>query len=121
MAAALQAMGCFACGMAAAPSANVVNGVVTFDPTAVGDSEMLNVNFHDTADVTETITSASISGADADAFQVFTTFPSTVPAGTQIMVEIEFTPTHSGPSSATLTLNTQAMGPSPIQLEGKSE
>ena len=83
--------------MAASPSANVVNGVVTFDPTNVGGSEMLEIDFQDTADVTETITSASISGADASAFQVYTTFPSTVPAGTQVMVEIQFTPDPLGP------------------------
>jgi hypothetical protein len=118
--AAFHTIGC--CGVAAAPDANVVNGVVTFDPVVLGASEQLPIPFMETkSDTSETILSATISGPDADAFQVMTTFPLAVPANEDVSVQILFTPTHAGNASATLVLNTQAMGPSPVQLAGTGE
>jgi hypothetical protein len=112
--------GC-SCGVGPGQSPNVVNGVVTFDATAVGAPEQLTIPFQDSADVSETILSASITGPDAADFEVLTPFPVPIPAGTQVMLTIQFTPSHTGSASATLTLSTQEMGPSPVQLAGTGE
>jgi hypothetical protein len=109
------------CGVGPVPSADVVNGVVTFDPATVGEPEQLDVLFQDSADVDETLLSASLSGADAADFQVLSTFPVYIPAGTQAMLEIQFTPSHTGSASATLQLQTKEMGISPVQLAGTGE
>jgi hypothetical protein len=120
VAAAVHTIGCIGggCGVGPAPGPNNQNGTVTFDAEKVGASEELPVPFEDSADVTDTITSATITGPDAAAFEVISTFPMTVPAGTQVMVGIRFAPEHAGSSTATLVLETQMMGPSPVDLEG---
>jgi hypothetical protein len=109
------------CGCGAVPSPNqtyVMNGAVTFPSVAVGSSMTVSVNFQDSANTSETITAATISGADAADFQVVSTFPMAIPQGEQVAVEIEFSPTQAGSASATLTLQTEKMGPSPVKLEG---
>jgi hypothetical protein len=120
VAAAFHTIGC-GCGVGPAPGDHVDNGVVTFDSVALGSSEQLTLPFQDSADTAETIMSATITGPDAAAFQVITPFPVPVPAGGTASLEIQFAPTHAGKASATLTLNTQAMGPSPVQLQGTGE
>jgi hypothetical protein len=116
--AAAHTIGC-GCGVAAAPGPNSQNGMVTFDTVTLGSSEQLTVPFQDSnPNASETITGATITGPDATAFEVISTFPMDIAAGTQVSVEIRFAPTHAGSSSATLVLETQEMGPSPVQLEG---
>ena len=115
---ALNLVGCL-CGVGAAPGPNDDNGVVTFTPLALGTSETLQIPFEDSADTDEVIDGAAFSGPDAAAFKVIgTTFPVPLPAGTQVSLAIQFEPLHTGTSSATLTLQTQNMGPSPVQVEG---
>ena len=110
------------CGVGPSPGPNNQNGVVTFDTVAVGSSQQLPVSFQDSnPSATETITGVTISGPDAAAFQVVSTFPIQVAAGAQVTVEIKFAPTHVGSSSATLVLDTEEMGPSPVQVEGTGE
>jgi hypothetical protein len=117
--AALQTMGCFGgCGVGPAEGPNSGNGSVTFDRTSVGASEVLPIPFQDSAFVDETITGASITGPDAAAFEVISTFPIAVPAGQSVEVQIRFSPTHEGDASATLVLETEEMGPSSVQLDG---
>jgi hypothetical protein len=118
--AAAQLVGC-GCGVGPSVGPNNDNGVVTFAAAKVGTSEKLSVPFQDSANVDETITGAQITGADADAFTVLTTFPLALPAGSEQDVEIQFSPTEPGPASATLTLQTMNMGPSPVQLAGTGE
>jgi hypothetical protein len=117
--AALHGIGCIGgCGVAPVSGPNTKNGAVTFDPVTVGQSEALTVPFEDSADVSETITGASITGPDAADFEVVSTFPIAVPAGESATVQIRFAPTHTGSSSATLVLDTAGMGPSPVELDG---
>jgi hypothetical protein len=118
--AALLLTGC-PCGVGPVQSANVVNGVVTFDPQAVGAPEQLTIPFADSADVSETLLGASVTGPDAADFEVLAQFPIAIPAGTQVMLELQFTPSHAGSASATLVLQTQEMGPSPVKLQGTGE
>ena len=115
--AAAHTMGC-GCGVAAAPGPHDQNGTVTFDAVALGSSQQLSIPFQDSADVDETITGATVEGADAAAFEVVSTFPIAVPAGEQASVVIRFAPTHTGDSQATLVLQTANMGPSPVPLDG---
>ena len=70
VATAVHTMGCGligGCGVGPAPGPDNQNGTVTFD-AAVGASQELPVPFQDSADVTDTITSASLTGPDAAAF-----------------------------------------------------
>jgi hypothetical protein len=118
---AVHAIGCGligGCGVGPSPGPNNQDGAVTFGSVSVGSSEELPVPFQDSADVTDTIQSASITGADAAAFEVLSKFPMPVPAGEQIEIEIRFAPGHSGTLAATLVLETAEMGPSPVDLEG---
>jgi hypothetical protein len=120
VATAVHTMGCGligGCGVGPAPGPDNQDGTVTFD-AAVGASQELPVPFQDSADVTDTITSASLTGPDAAAFEVLSTFPMTIPAGTQVTVKIRFAPEHTGDSTATLVLETEMMGPSSIDLDG---
>ncbi len=119
VAAAVHTTGCIGggCGVGPAEGPDNQNGTVTFS-AYMGSSEALSVPFEDSADVSDTITSASLTGPDAAAFEVLSTFPMAIPAGTQVTVQIRFTPEHTGSSTATLVLETQMMGPSPVDLEG---
>ena len=109
----------FGCGAGPVASPNSGNREVHFDDTQVGSSETLQVPFADSVStMAETIESATISGPDAAAFAVTATFPIAIAAGAQVMLQLSFTPTHSGTSTAQLTLNTAEMGPSPVTLEG---
>ncbi len=96
-------VGC--CGVAPADGASHVdtNGDVHFDTTAVGASQTLFVPMEDSADVDETILSASVSGPGAKSFRVLSQFPLKVPAGTKVDVEIQFIPEEVGTETATLT------------------
>jgi hypothetical protein len=124
MAAAVHTMGCGGgadngCGVGPASGPNSQSGGVTFDSVALGSSEQLAIDFQDSnASASETITGATITGPDAAAFQVSSTFPISIAAGAQVEVQIRFAPTHEGSSSATLVLDTQEMGPSPVTLGG---
>jgi hypothetical protein len=117
MAAAAHTIGC-GCGVEAAPGPNNQDGAVVFDSVAVGSSEELPVPFQDSADTSETIMGATITGSDAAAFEVISKFPIGIAAGDQAEVTIRFAPTHVGSSTATRVLQTEEMGPSPVQLEG---
>jgi len=120
VAVALGLTGC-TCGVGAAPGEDVVDGVVTFPAGMVGTSQQIRIPFQDSADTDEVIDSASITGPDAAAFSVVAIYPIAIPAGTQVSLTLQFAPTHSGASSATLTLQTQNMGPSPVQLDGTAD
>ena len=111
-------VGC--CGVAPAPDYDKMNkdGAVQFDPTQVGASETLTIPIKDTANVDETITAASLEGPGAGSFEVLSTFPIAVPAGTSVNVQVRFTPTTAGDATATLVLQTEGMGPSPVDLDG---
>jgi hypothetical protein len=101
------------------PGPDSQNGAVIFNPVALGSSEELSIPLQDSdPSAHETLTGATVTGADAAAFQVISTFPIDIPAGSQAPVRLRFTPTHEGPASATLTVDTQEMGPSPVQLQG---
>ena len=96
-------------------------GVVTFDAVQVGNAVDEQLEVKDSADVSETILGATITGSGADAFQVTSTFPIAVPAGQAVRVDIRFTPPSLGDYSATLVLQTMKMGPSSIPLEGSGD
>jgi hypothetical protein len=116
--ASIATVGC--CGVAPASDYDKMNkdGAVQFDPTAVGASEVLTIPIKDTANVDETITAASLEGPGAGSFEVVSTFPIPVPAGTAVNVQVRFTPSAAGDTTATLVLQTEGMGPSPVDLDG---
>jgi len=96
-----------------------LNGTVTFSAVAEGKSEDLTLPFADSNPAaSETLKDATISGPDAADFEVLSTFPIPIAAGTQISLTIRFTPSHTGSSTATLVLDTEEMGPSPVELQG---
>ena len=117
--------GCM-CGAAAVPTSEkgkgaIVDhdGVVVYDQTPVGETVSFEIPVKDTADVDETIVSASITGEDADAFEIHARFPMDMPGGETVHVEVEFHPTKSGKASAELLIQTRDMGVSPaIELTG---
>ena len=111
------ATGC-GCGVAPMTGPNSGNGAVTFDAVRVGSEQRLTIPFQDTAYTAETITGATITGPDADEFEVVATFPMAVPAGASASVELRFAPTRAGSATATLVLQTAGMGPSPVELDG---
>jgi hypothetical protein len=98
--------------------ATVSNGEVTFEATHVSSSATIELPVKDSADVHETILGASFSGPDAAAFRVVGTYPIDVPAGHSVLLQVTFAPTHVGPASATLMVQTEEMGVSPIQVSG---
>jgi hypothetical protein len=96
-------------------------GVVTFEPVPPGTAEVFQVAVKDSANVSETITSATLTGSGTDAFQVLSSFPIPVPAGQQAFVTVSFRPPFGGTYSATLVLQTANMGPSLVELSGMAE
>jgi hypothetical protein len=119
-------VGCvgFGCGAGPVPGNGkgakvTAAGVVVYDKTQVGDSVSFDIPVKDTADVDETLMSASIAGADADAFEIEAAFPIDMPAGEKVHVKVTFHPNKSGEAAAELTIQTEEMGPSPaIELRG---
>jgi hypothetical protein len=121
MAAAVHTSGCVGCGVGPADGPNNQNGTVTFNSVTLGSSEDLEIPFQDSnPSASETLRGATITGQDADAFEVLSTFPIPIAAGAQVPVQIRFAPKHAGTSSATLELDTEEMGFSPVQLQGTS-
>jgi hypothetical protein len=96
-------------------------GVVTFDAIPAGTSATFAVAVKDSADVSETLLGATISGANADAFVVMSSFPVDVPAGQSVLVQVLFAPPASGTFTAQLVLMTEKMGPSYVQLQGTGQ
>ena len=113
------ATGCAAtCGPIPEPGFMTDGGFVAFS-APVGASQTVNVPLVDSnVTANETVTGATLTGTDAAAFKVLSTFPMSLPAGTNISVAVEFIPQHGGTSTASLILDTANMGPSPIPLEG---
>jgi hypothetical protein len=111
--------GCAAtCGLIAQPGFMTDGGYVAFS-APVGASQTVNVPLVDSnATANETVTGSKLTGTDAAAFKVLSTFPMSLTAGNAISVSVEFTPQHGGTSTASLVLDTATMGPSPISLEG---
>lgn len=87
----------------------------------VGETAVLDLPVHDTADMTETIESVTITGADASAFLVLTAFPLTLPAGTATTLRIQFDPTEVRNYFATLAIQTAAMGTSYVDIAAGGE
>ena len=93
-------------------------GVVEFAASELGAAVRLAIPVKNSFDVNETILGASFSGPQAGAFQVTSAFPLPVPAGTEVNLQLVFTPTVVGVNSAKLALQTEDMGISPIDVEG---
>jgi hypothetical protein len=93
-------------------------GVVAFS-APYGSTTTVVVPIQDSnVNANETVTGATLTGTDAAAFKVLSTFPESLAAGSSLSVTVLFTPQHTGASSATLVLDTATMGASPISLEG---
>ena len=72
----------------------------------------------DSAYTQETILGASFSGGGASAFTVVATYPIAVPAGAEATLQVSFAPTQVGAFTATLMVQTEDMGISPITVTG---
>lgn len=92
-------------------------GVVTFTSVQVGAGADFIVSVADTADVSETILGATVTGPGASAFTVTSTWPMAVPAGQPVQVGIRFVPSTVGTFTAQLQLQTMKMGVSTITLQ----
>jgi hypothetical protein len=92
-------------------------GVVTFTSVQVGSAADFIVSVEDTADVSETILGATLTGLGASAFTVTSTWPMAVPAGQPVQVGIRFVPATVGTVTAQLQLQTMKMGVSTITLQ----
>jgi hypothetical protein len=107
------------CGVGPVNGPNTPNGTVTFSSVAVGKSADLTLPFADSnPEASETLKDFTITGPDAADFEVLSTFPIAIAAGDQVSLQIRFTPSHAGSSTATLVLDTAEMGPSPVDLQG---
>jgi hypothetical protein len=104
-------------GTAASVSAD---GVVTFQTIPAGTSEDFQVTVRDSANTDETILSATLVGAGADAFKVVAKFPVYVPAGHGVPIDVQFVPPSASTFYAQLVLQTANMGPSPVSLVGSA-
>ena len=93
-------------------------GVVTFETVSVGSEVDFRVAVKDSADVSETITGATLAGTGAGAFSVLSSFPIDVPKGQPVVVDVRFAPQAMGSYTAQLILQTAKMGPSPVALRG---
>jgi hypothetical protein len=93
------------------------SGTVAFDELPVGQSEALEIPIQGNAG-DETFTSGSIAGEGAAAFQVLSSFPMAVTAGTPATVRVRFSPLGIGTFPASLVLDTATMGASEIPLLG---
>lgn len=115
------------CGVGADPggarsSAGVVqaDGSVHFTAIAPGTVESFPIPVRESADTTETIQSASVTGSAADSFQILSQFPIDVPKGQDVTVEVQFNPVAAGTFVAALMLQTAKMGTSQVLLFGTS-
>lgn len=120
----IAAVGC-GCGVGADPdgasnAAGVVeaDGRVRFTPIASGSTETFPIPVKESADTSETIQSASVSGGGAAAFKVLAALPINVPNGQDVPFEVQFAPTSAGTFEAELVLETAKMGSSRISIVG---
>jgi hypothetical protein len=97
------------------------DGSVHFTSIRSGTAESFPIPVKESADTSETIESASISGSGASAFQLVSQFPIEVPNGRDATVEVKFAPSAAGTTfEAVLLLETAKMGTSQISLAGTS-
>jgi hypothetical protein len=97
-------------------------GTVVFNQIFVGDTEHFQVPLRDSnTDADETLESASLSGPNAEAFKVLSTFPMELPPGQTVYVDVAFAPQATGDASATLAIQTKMMGVAPVQLTGSAQ
>jgi len=122
---ALVGVGSCGCGVGADPdgasnSAGVVeaDGSVHFTPIKGGTTESFPIPVKESADTTETIQAASVTGSAAAAFKVLSPMPINVPNGHDVAVEVQFAPAGAGTFEAELLLQTAKMGTSRISLVG---
>jgi hypothetical protein len=120
----LGAVGC-SCGVGADPggpanTAGLVeaDGSVHFTAIERGTTESFPIPVKESADTTETIEGASLTGSAAASFQILSHFPIAVPNGQDVVVEVQFAPTSAGTFEAQLMLQTAKMGTSQISLVG---
>jgi hypothetical protein len=113
------------CGVGADPNgassaAGVVeaDGTVRFTPIERGSMETFPIPVRESADTSETIQGASVSGSGAAAFKVLAALPINVPNGQDVPFEVQFAPTSAGTFEAQLLLQTAKMGTSQIPLVG---
>jgi hypothetical protein len=93
------------------------SGVVTLPSVQVGQTADFVVSLEDSADVSETILGATLTGPGASAFTVTSTLPIAVPAGQPVQVGIRFVPSTVETFTAQLQLQTMKMGVSTVTLE----
>ncbi len=96
------------------------DGSVHFTTIRSGTAESFPIPVKESADTSETIESASVSGSGAAAFQIVSQFPIDVPNGRDATVEVKFAPSAAGTFEAVLLLETAKMGTSQISLAGTS-
>lgn len=120
----LGAGGC-SCGVGADPGgptstagAVAADGSVHFTAIEHGTTESFPIPVKESADTTETIQSASLTGSAAASFEILSHLPIAVPNGQDVAVEVQFTPTSAGTFEAQLMLQTAKMGTSQISLVG---
>jgi hypothetical protein len=113
------------CGVGADPegakdSTGVVeaDGSVHFTTIDRGTIESFPIPIKESADTTETIEGASLTGSGAASFYVLSHFPIDVPNGEDVQVDVRFAPTSAGTFEAELMLETAKMGTSQISLVG---
>jgi len=94
------------------------SGALVFDRLPVGETAIFHLTVKDSANVHERILGASFSGLNAGEFAVTGTYPIDVPAGTSVTLDVSFVPTMAGQAQATLLVQTEDMGISPIQVSG---
>ena len=116
-------VGC--CGVSADPTTTangtaVVDsgGTVHFKGIQVGTVESFAIPVRETADTSETLVSATLTGSGAASFQVLSNFPIDVPDGQDVTVDVQFAPTGDDTFDAELLLQTAKMGTSQIPLVG---
>ena len=93
------------------------SGVVTFTSVQVGEAADFIVSVQDSADVSETILGATVTGPGESAFTVTSTLPIAVPAGQPVQIGVRFDPPTVASFTAQLQLQTMKMGVSTITLQ----
>jgi hypothetical protein len=91
------------------------DGTVTFNPIGVGTTATFAMAVKESADTDETIIAASSTNG---AFKVLSPVPIYVPRGATVSVQVSFTPTTVGDTSADLVLSTAKMGNSHVAVKG---
>jgi hypothetical protein len=92
------------------PTLGVSESQLTFETVSLGQSETREIILENNISTAIDVESVSVTGPDAEAFQIVTTVPDEIPANSKQTVSLNFSPTDRGEALGEFEINNKRVG-----------